>query len=112
MSDVIINLTVVGLVIVFAVLALIAIVVSLMRRLDEGWINKEKETSEQMTSKQQNIDDTTLVLIAAATATIIGGKFRIHHVRVLPTNVHRTPWSTQGRSVLLGSHVIQRRTKR
>ncbi len=38
MSDIIINLTVVGLGIVFAVLALISIVVSLMRRLDEGWI--------------------------------------------------------------------------
>ena len=112
MSEIVLDLTFVGLIIVFGVLALISLVVSLVRRLDEGWIHKEKEISEQMTEKQQNIDTTTLVLISAAVATIIGGRFRIHHVRVLPTNVKRTPWSAQGRSQLLGSHVIQRKTNR
>lgn len=106
------DLTFVGLMIVFAVLFLIAIVIGLVRRLDEGWISREKEVASQLIEKQQNIDDTTLVLISTAVATMVGGRFFIHRVRVLPTNVHRTPWSSQGRAVLLGSHTVNRKTLR
>lgn len=106
------DLTFVGLLIVFAVLFLIAIVIGLVRKLDEGWIHREKEASNQLTEKQQNIDDTTLVLISTAVATMVGGRFFIHRVRVLPTNVRRTPWSSQGRAVLLGSHTVNRKTLR
>lgn len=104
-----ITMTVVGLVIVFFVLALISFVVSLVSRLDARWQQRERELERAALDKPANIDATTAVLIAAAVATYVGGRARIRSVRrLLPTDLPSSPWSSQGRAVLQGSHLIQR----
>jgi Na+-transporting methylmalonyl-CoA/oxaloacetate decarboxylase gamma subunit len=101
--------TIIGFSVVFAVLTLIALVISQIRRFDEKWQHKEENEAEQATSKEQNIDYTTLILISAAVATIVNGKFRIRRIsRVLSGNVHRTPWSSHGRAALHNSHMRDR----
>ena len=109
MSQQVIDLTVIGLVIVFGVLAIISLAVYLVKELDDKWQAHEAHLKELALDKPQNIDDITLVLISAAVATYVGGRFIIRKVRVLPRNVHRTPWSSQGRAVLLGSHTVTRK---
>lgn len=103
------NLTVVGLVIVFAVLALIAAIISVIRRVDERWQRKELETEAARTERPPTIDATTLVILTAAAATVIGGRFRFRSVRrVGSAEGADSSWSQQGRAVLMGSHVIDR----
>ena len=59
--------------------------------------------------REPTIDTTTLVLIAAACATVAGGRFRVRRIRrLLPIQTKRTPWSAQGRLILLGSHTVKR----
>jgi Na+-transporting methylmalonyl-CoA/oxaloacetate decarboxylase gamma subunit len=97
-------------VIVFLVLALIALVVAGFRRLDEHWQRQEAKEREEALEKEPTIDATTLVLITAACATVVAGRFRVKRVRrLLSPNMPRTPWSAEGRVTLQGSHVIQRR---
>jgi Na+-transporting methylmalonyl-CoA/oxaloacetate decarboxylase gamma subunit len=105
------QLTVIGLLIVFVVLALISIVVNLIRRLDYRWQMEEAKRLAEQTEKVQTIDNTTLILITAAVSTIVGGRFLVRKVRVLPRGAARTPWSSQGRAVLLGSDAINRPRK-
>jgi Na+-transporting methylmalonyl-CoA/oxaloacetate decarboxylase gamma subunit len=103
-------LAVAGLAIVFTVLALIAAVVALFRRLDDRWQAAEQRAAEAAVERAPTIDDTTLVLIAAACATVVGGRFRVRRIRrLLRPDVHRTPWSAQGRLILQGSHTVDRR---
>ena len=103
------NLTGVGLVIVFAVLALIAFVVSLVRRIDERWQRQEKAVDEARESRPATIDATTLVIITAAVATVVGGRFHFRSIRpVGSAHGAGSSWSQQGRAVLMGSHVIDR----
>ena len=109
MTDQVLNLTFVGLIIVFSVLAIISFTISMVRKLDDKWQTYEKEHREAATEKTQTIDNVTLVLISATVATVVGGRFNIHKVRVLSTRAKRTPWSSQGRAVLLGSHTISRK---
>ena len=97
----------VGITIVFAVLAIISIVIALMRRGDE--VLEKRNGSEPDKESEQNIDNTTLVLIAAAAATMIKGRFHIKRVRKLMSrDTVKGPWSLQGRAILLGSHVINK----
>ena len=99
-----------GILIVFVVLALIATVVGLFKRLDDRWQAREARAEAAATDRQQTIDDTTLVLIAAACATAVGGRFRVRRIRrLLSPRTRRTPWSAQGRLTLQGSHVVERR---
>ena len=103
-------LAITGIAIVFGVLALIAIVVSLFKRVDDRWKAHEAVLAEQATDRTQNIDETTLVLIAAAAATVAGGRFRVRRIRrLLPMRTKRTPWSAQGRLILQGSHAVTRK---
>lgn len=103
------SLVVAGLVIVFSVLALIATVVGLFKRLDDRWQAHEARLAAAATEQQPTIDATTLVLIAAACATVAAGRFRVRRIRrLLPMRTKRTPWSAQGRLILLGSHVVNR----
>ena len=80
----------------------------MIRLLDKDWNSREKQQKVEALEKQQDIDDLTLVLISAAVATLINGRHRIKNVsRVMPSS-GSSPWSMQGRSVLLGSHSIKK----
>ncbi len=104
------TLTLVGVGIVFSVLALIALVVTLFKRLDDHWQKQEAEAEIKALEKDPNIDTTTLLLISAAVATVVGGRFRVRKIhRLLSPKTKRTPWSSRGRLVLQGSHTIRRR---
>jgi Na+-transporting methylmalonyl-CoA/oxaloacetate decarboxylase gamma subunit len=103
------NLTLVGLVIVFAVLALIAGVVSLVRRLDERWQQKERAVEASRNTRPATIDATTLVILSAAVAALVGGRFQFRSIRRVGSALGEgSSWSQQGRAVLMGSHVIDR----
>ena len=107
------TLTVAGLLIVFLVQASISLVVALMRRLDENWRRKEEMRATAAFGKEPTVDATTLVLIAAAVGTVLTGRHRIRSVRrLLPADAPSSPWSSQGRAVLQGSHVIVRKGTR
>ncbi|MEZ5360329.1 MAG: OadG family protein [Candidatus Zixiibacteriota bacterium] len=98
---------VIGITIVFASLALISTAIWLVRKADDGWQKHEKHAEDEALTKEQNIDMTTLILIAAATATIVQGRFYIRKVRrLIRDDAHRSTWSVQGRAVLHGSHVL------
>ena len=106
------SLVVAGLLIVFSVLALIATVVAVFKRLDDRWQDHEARLAAAATDQDPTIDNTTLVLIAAACATVAGGRFRVRRIRrLLPMQTKRTPWSAQGRLTLLGSHAVKRTPK-
>ena len=102
-------LTLVGLTIVFSVLAIIAVVVAVFKRLDDHWHKLEEDNSVKAFDKAPTIDITTLMLISAAVATVVGGRFRVRKIhRLLSPRTKRTPWSNRGRLTLQGSHIIRR----
>ena len=105
-----VSITVVGLVMVFAVLGAIAGVVALLGRIDAGWRAGEARADEQAGERIQTIDTTTLVIISAAVATLLDGRGRVRSVRRLPAAVGSSPWSAQGRAVLQGSHMITKKS--
>jgi len=99
-----------GLVIVFSVLALIAAAVGLLKKLDDRWQDHERRLDKEALEKKPTIDDTTLVLITAAAAAVVQGRFRVRRIhRLLSPRRQRTPWSSQGRMTLQGSHAVRRR---
>ncbi len=103
------TLTIVGVSIVFSVLSIIALVVTAFKRLDDHWQKQEAKASEQALEKEPTIDTTTLLLISAAAATVVDGRFRVRKIRrLLSPKTKRTPWSSRGRLVLQGSHTIRR----
>ena len=103
------SLAVAGLLIVFAVLALLALIVAAVRRLDDHWQRAERKAEEEALGRSPTVDLVTQVLIAAAVATHLQGRFRIRRVRrLLPRDAPSSPWSNQGRLVLQGSHVMNR----
>jgi len=106
------NLTLVGIAIVFGVLALMALVIKIVRRSDEGWRVKEKQREVDALEKRPNLDATTALLIAAAVATVVGGRHRVRSVRrLMPQGAKASSWSAQGRAELMGSHSITRKTR-
>jgi Na+-transporting methylmalonyl-CoA/oxaloacetate decarboxylase gamma subunit len=110
LSEEMIALSISGIVIVFLVLALIALVVAGFRRLDEHWAASGGEGAEEALEKEPTIDATTLVLITAACATVVAGRFRVKRVRrLLSPNTAPHALVGRGRVTLQGSHVIQRR---
>jgi len=102
---------VIGILVVFGALAVISIAVSIIRRLDQQWEYREESEDVAALEKDQSIDTTTLVLIAAAAATMIKGRFHIRRVRrLLPKQAAQAgPWSKEGRAILHGSHVVPRK---
>ncbi len=105
------NLSMVGIVVVFGVLTLIALVVGTIRRLDDDWQTREQATAIEALEKEPTIDETTVVLIAAACATLITGRHRVRRIRrLLSPKQKRTPWSAQGRLILQGSHTVGRKS--
>ncbi len=102
--------SIIGIAIVFAALMIISLAVSLIRKANEGWEKREEKEEAEALTKEQSIDNTTLVLIAAAAATMIQGRFYIRSVRrLLPANTPGGSWSVQGRAILLGSHVVNKK---
>jgi Na+-transporting methylmalonyl-CoA/oxaloacetate decarboxylase gamma subunit len=102
--------SVVGIVIVFGALIIISLAVSLIRTANEGWEKREAEEKVKALTKDQSIDNITLILIAAAAATMIQGRFYIRSVRrLLPAKTPGGTWSAQGRAILLGSHVVNKK---
>ncbi len=104
------ELAMIGMGIVFAVLWIITGSVSLIRLADERWQEKEKRAEEEATEREPTIDSTTLVLIAAACATMIQGRYYIRRVRrLMPSTAQTGVWSMQGRTILHGSHVVPKK---
>lgn len=104
------SLAAIGMLIVFSVLGATALMVWLVRRLDEHWQRHELVREQLRVDRPPTIDVTTAVLISAAVATILGGRARIRSVRrLIPAEPGATGWMAQGRATLLGSHVLQGR---
>ena len=102
------TLSLVGILIVFGVLSLIAVVVALLKKLDDRWQAREAEQAESATEKEPTIDAMTLVLVSAAAAVAVGGRFRVRRIRrLLSPRQKRTPWSAQGRLILHGTHGVR-----
>lgn len=98
-----------GIAIVFLVLALIALLVTFLKRLDDRWQAAEERAALAAVHRAPTLDETTLLIIAAASATVAGGRFRVRRIRrLLSPRQKRTPWSAQGRLTLQGSHVVER----
>jgi ABC-type antimicrobial peptide transport system permease subunit len=105
-----IRFAIIGILIVFGCLALIVGCISLIRRLDRRWQARESAETESALNKSPSIDTTTLILISAAVATMLQGRFYIRKVRrLLPRDAMRGPWSMQGRAILHGSHVVSKK---
>jgi Na+-transporting methylmalonyl-CoA/oxaloacetate decarboxylase gamma subunit len=103
------NLSLVGILIVFGVLALIAGVIGLLKRLDGRWRAHERQVEAAAVNKAPNLDTITLLLITAAAATVVQGRFRVRRIHhLLSPQRKRTPWSAQGRLTLQGSHAVRR----
>jgi hypothetical protein len=106
-------LAVTGLLIVFSVLAMISGVVAVFKRLDDHWQAQEEKAALEAGEKDPTIDHTTLVLITAAAATVVAGRFKVRRIRrLLSPAQKRTPWSAQGRLILQGSHTVRRSGKK
>jgi Na+-transporting methylmalonyl-CoA/oxaloacetate decarboxylase gamma subunit len=104
------SLAIAGVLIVFGVLALISLVVALLKKLDGRWQDHERRVDETAVTREPTIDNTTLVLISAAVATVVQGRFRVRRIhRLLSPKRKRTPWSAQGRLILQGSHTVRRK---
>ena len=101
---------VIGIAIVFSALTIVSVAVALVRLADRRWEEREKRHAEEAVAKAPTIDTTTLILITAAVATMVTGRFHIRRVRrLLPDDAPRSAWSQQGRSVLHGSHTVSRK---
>ncbi|RLB92532.1 MAG: hypothetical protein DRH76_11170 [Deltaproteobacteria bacterium] len=104
------SLAVAGILIVFGVLAMISGVVALIKKLDGRWQDHERRVDAAAVTREQTIDNTTLLLITAAAATVVHGRFRVRRIhRLLSPKRKRTPWSAHGRLTLQGSHAVRRR---
>lgn len=106
------TLMVVGLVVVFTTLVVLAISISLLVRFgresepamaDAG--EAEAPSAEEFLSG--GIDRRHLVVISAAVAASVGPRARVHRVVMLGREAG-APWVTEGRIVLMGSHRLHR----
>lgn len=116
MSDVFrqgLELSAVGFAVVFGVLSVMAIVVSLLKRLDGRWQAAEAADKAAALEREPTIDDTTLAIISAAVFVALQGRGRVTKVRRLrPTDRKGGAWALQGRLSIQGSHVVPRATDR
>ncbi|MBN1879498.1 OadG family protein [bacterium] len=102
------QLSLAGILIVYIILAFISLMVALIGYLDGDWKRREKRQKLESLEKPPTIDDLTLVLISAAVATMLKGRYRIRSVTRVKPGSGGSAWSLQGRSTLLGSHVISK----
>ena len=102
--------SIIGVFIVFISLALIVLAISLIKGANDYWIKHEDLQRKQMLCKTQNIDNITLAIIAAAVSTMLLGRYHIKGVRrYLPGDLKTSPWSSEGRAILHGSHIISKK---
>jgi sodium pump decarboxylase gamma subunit len=100
-------LTFIGLLIVFGVLLLLAVFISFISKLDQGWQEDEKEIKAKQSEKTPTIDSLTLVLISAAVTAAIGHRrHQIKKIKLVRSN-HES-WSLAGRQGIMGSHNLQK----
>ena len=105
-----VRFSLIGIFIVFMALAIIALVVSLIRRANERWIDREDDQREKATEKEPTIDTITMVLISAAVATMLQGRYHIRKIRrLMPAASSSSSWSLEGRAILHGSHVVPKK---
>ncbi len=98
---------VIGITIVFSALIIVTFAIFLIRKIDDNWKAREDKQEARAQTREPTIDTTTLVLITAAAATMIAGRFHIRKVRrLLPRDAKSGPWSMEGRAILHGSHVV------
>ncbi len=101
--------TFIGILIVFSALTLIAASIHYISRLEKYTAGRSKTSTDQPPAQKSTIDNITLVLISAAVATMILGRFHIRRIRrLLPGSKVRSPWSAQGLAILHGSHVLRK----
>ncbi len=107
------KVTATGIGVVFAVLLIMIIFINVIKKSEyvlEGLLNSmgKKSGSQADTAdsqKDQNIDNTTLVLISAAVAAYTHKKARIRRISVLPSRAKQGGnWAMQARSALQSSH--------
>lgn len=106
------EISLIGMGVVFIGLLMVTGAITAMRRLDERWRETERRGEADALEAPPTIDSTTLVLIAAAAATMIEGRHRIRGVRrMLPGESAASAWAITGRAVLQGSHTIANRPR-
>lgn len=106
------EITLIGMGVVYVGLLMVTAAITLMRRLDERWQAAERQGEADALLAAPTVDSTTLVLLAAAAATMIAGRHRIRGVRrMLPGEGAASAWSVTGRAVLQGSHVMSQRPR-
>ncbi|MDE7169347.1 MAG: OadG family protein [Mucispirillum sp.] len=99
------KVTAIGVGVVFAVLLIIIVFINIIKKLDYMWEHREHEEKLEKLDKQQNIDDTTLILISAAVAAYTHNQGNIRRIRVLPSKAKQGgSWAMQARSALQSSH--------
>jgi len=104
-----INITLVGLVIVFTALCLIALFIKLISKLDKTFIKAEKKQKHEAINRGKNepgIDDITLIIIAAAVCAILGKKSKIRKIKKIDNQ--KNTWATAGRLTLMASHSLKK----
>ena len=108
-----VEITVVGLTVVFIALALLAWMLSYFDRID-AWVTKRKTKSQDQTAEtateksvDEGISPEIIAAISAAVAVAIGRKVKIKHVRYRRQAANPT-WQTQGRATIMASHTINR----
>jgi len=102
----------IGIIIVFSALSIIAATIYYASKLEKYFANRNssaKSTDTSQSPPESTIDNTTLVLISAAVATMIQGRFHVKRVRrLMPGNHINSSWAVQGLAILHGSHVIRK----
>lgn len=107
------ELSAVGVSVVFCVLGLMALVVALLRRLDLRWQAAEAAEDAARVDREPTIDTTTLAIISAAVFVALQGRGRVRKVRrLLPAEQPGSAWGLQGRLTIQGSHVVHRTSDR
>ncbi|MCD6160803.1 MAG: OadG family protein [candidate division Zixibacteria bacterium] len=106
-----IKFSIVGILIVFSALTFISIIVSLLKRTDDRWQAHELSQQEATASEgEANIDILTLVIISAAAATVLQGRYYVRKIRrIRRLGAKPGSWTVQGRSILLGSHLVSKK---
>lgn len=106
------SISAVGLVAVFSVLSLVALVVKALTAIDGRLARAEVAAAQSAAlvtasapAQDTELDDLTLVLITAACATVVQGRFRVRQITRVAGS-RPSSWTRDGRAVLHGSHVL------
>lgn len=101
------QLTFVGLTVVFTALLGVIGVIVVMNRLDTQSDERESAQKKAQIDKDPTIDDLTLTLIATAVATVLVGRHQIRSVRRVRHARKTGMWAEAGRAQLHASHSVR-----